>query len=181
MERPTPLRDRLSFVLGVLGVLGLAAGLVACSSDAGSSSGGSSQGSDSGAPAASGTGAAASPRGVTSCGSFPDNQPKRCQAGQYCADERVSRCETGCLSDDNCASNQTCDKSSGGSVGACLNTAPATTTSCADLCKKAKACSPQLDTAQCEGGCIGLTEDCKACVVRQPCTASRDACKSVCN
>lgn len=180
MGQPTSLRvAELSFFILVVGV---AAGLGGCGSDAGSSSGSPSpapsSAADSGAPS---SGAAAGGQsGVTACGSFPDNQAKSCQAGQYCSDERISRCQDGCLSDNNCAGNQTCDKSGGSNTGTCLNVAPATTTSCADLCKKAKACNPQLDTAQCEGGCVGFTEECKACVIRQTCNAPRDACKAEC-
>lgn len=178
MGQPTPLRVRDLFTITILG---LTVGLTGCGPDPGSSSGNPSPGADSGAAGGGGAGGGSSGRtGVTACGSFPDNQPKSCQAGQYCSDERISRCQAGCLSDNNCAGNQTCDKSGGTNTGSCVNVAPATTTTCADLCKKAKACNPQLDTAQCEGGCVGFTEECKACVIRQTCNASRDACKAEC-
>ncbi len=53
--------------------------------------------------------------GATTCGTAS------CAAGQYCADSRVSNCTPGCLSDQNCADNQTCSKT-GADIGACVNT-----------------------------------------------------------
>ena len=58
-------------------------------------------------------------RGYTSCGS--GSSKVECHPNQYCADTRWGECELGCLSDDNCASNQFCDKLAGEHVGSCLN------------------------------------------------------------
>jgi hypothetical protein len=117
--------------------------------------------------------------GVTSCGTF-GNSAKSCQAGQYCKDETLSICENGCLSNNNCAGDQACDKSNGATVGNCVNKAPTTTTTCADLCKKGKACEPSLDVARCEGACTGLSEGCKSCVISKACSAPASACDAEC-
>jgi len=53
--------------------------------------------------------------GVTVCGSAAVT----CQAGQYCSDARFAECSVGCLSNDNCASDQTCVAAVGSSVGSC--------------------------------------------------------------
>lgn len=57
--------------------------------------------------------------GVTPCGTF-GGSAKSCQAGQYCSDETLSKCDSGCLSNTNCASDQTCKKGDG-NVGNCVN------------------------------------------------------------
>ncbi len=156
--------------IGILGLFLASLGL-ACSSSGttGSSSGASGTTSSS----SGGT------SGVTSCGTF-GNSAKSCQAGQYCKDETLSICENGCLSNNNCAADQTCDKTSGATVGNCVNKAPTTTTTCADLCKKGKACEPTLDVARCEGACTGLAEACKACLVSKACSAPSSACDAEC-
>jgi hypothetical protein len=51
--------------------------------------------------------------GVTECGI------QQCSAGQHC-DNLI--CQNGCLSDDNCAANQTCAKEGGENIGSCQNT-----------------------------------------------------------
>jgi hypothetical protein len=56
--------------------------------------------------------------GVTPCGtSF--GQAISCQPGQFCADQRISSCELGCLSDFNCADSQLCIKQDGEDIGSC--------------------------------------------------------------
>jgi hypothetical protein len=64
-------------------------------------------GNDSGGPDALGV-------GFTVCGSAT------CQPGQYCYDSNTSFCSNGCLSNVNCAADQTCDTSSG-HTGTCRN------------------------------------------------------------
>jgi hypothetical protein len=133
------------------------------------------------APGSSSSGAAAAGgNGVTSCGNFPDMIAKSCQAGQYCDDEGFSKCLNGCLSDTNCASNQTCEKASATKVGNCINKTTPTATSCTDLCKKAIGCKAQTTQPMCEAACLGLTEACKACVISKPCNAPDDACDAEC-
>lgn len=56
------------------------------------------------------------PPGQTDCG----GTGIICQAGQYCADPTFGTCENGCLSNDNCSDDQTCDLD-GGSPGTCVN------------------------------------------------------------
>jgi hypothetical protein len=55
-------------------------------------------------------------RGFTSCGGFQE-----CQPGQYCYDDTFGECLSGCLSNENCAFDQTCDKVPGDNVGTCQN------------------------------------------------------------
>lgn len=110
-----------------------------------------------------------SQNGQTPCGSFPDDQPKTCQAGQYCADEIFSECVNGCLSNTNCASDQVCDKPAGLDVGTCQG--EGTTVSCADVCAKLQACDPSITQAQCDQFCAGTNETCKSCVVGANCPA----------
>lgn len=57
--------------------------------------------------------------GFTACGDFPDQEPKSCQPGQYCADEIFSECSNGCLSSINCLPEQSCQKAPGQDVGVC--------------------------------------------------------------
>ena len=52
--------------------------------------------------------------GVTECGTAVS-----CQAGQYCSDPRFAECSVGCLSNNNCAGDQTCVTVPGSSVGSC--------------------------------------------------------------
>ena len=56
--------------------------------------------------------------GVTRCGDNPD-RISTCQPGQYCYNSYFARCEPGCLSDLNCASEQLCVKDPGKNVGTC--------------------------------------------------------------
>lgn len=64
-------------------------------------------------------GAMPAPRnGKTDCGSNSGSLVQ-CSAGQYCAQEELSRCELGCLSDDNCTATQQCIKPSGQNEGSC--------------------------------------------------------------
>jgi len=147
--------------------LALAAAVVACGpTDDGDSDGSSSSSSG-------------SANGVTPCGAF-DGSPKSCPAGQYCADETLSICENGCLSNTNCADDQLCQKDPGYDVGTCQNTGSAV--SCADLCAKLQACDPAITQAQCDQACAGLNDTCKSCIVGANCTELNDgtACYAEC-
>jgi len=59
-------------------------------------------------------------KGFTACGDFPSG-PVTCQPGQYCEDPIFSKCESGCLANDNCAADQECVKEGGNNVGTCQN------------------------------------------------------------
>lgn len=56
--------------------------------------------------------------GLTPCGE-KFGEEVTCQPGSYCESSVFSNCDPGCLSDANCLTNQTCDKSSGEQVGIC--------------------------------------------------------------
>ncbi len=62
-------------------------------------------------------------QGFTACGDF-GGDPVQCQPGQYCVDPTFSDCRPGCTSDVSCASNQSCVKDAGESVGDCRNDGP---------------------------------------------------------
>lgn len=163
-----------------IGILGLALGLtLGCSDDDGggeggdggtgggtAGSGGGTAGSGGGT---AGSGGSTSANGVTPCGNFPDLIAKTCQAGQYCADEGFSECKVGCLSNTNCADNQTCEKAAGADVGACQNVTSGV--SCADFCAKITVCDSSITMAQCNEVCPGFNDTCKKCVVDGNCPA----------
>lgn len=60
------------------------------------------------------------PNGTTSCGER-GGEPVMCQAGQYCESPTFGRCELGCLSNANCAIDQSCVKAADQNVGTCQN------------------------------------------------------------
>ena len=127
-----------------------------------------------------GTTPAGSRTGITPCGNFPDRIAKSCQAGQHCTDEGFSKCDTGCLTDNNCPQSATCAIT--GASGICQNTAPAPgTVSCDDLCKHVQACAPTVTAAQCAQLCAGYNETCKKCVLQANCSAPKTACDTQCH
>jgi len=139
-------------------VSSLLIGLVACG-------GGETSGETGGGSGGSG----GSKPGFTACGDYPDNQPKTCQPGQYCSDEKFSDCSTGCLSNVNCASDQTCVKAAGQDEGTCQNNSTSTTSTgmttdqlarCKAACTKLLQCSliDAGEGAQCDNECNGLSE-----------------------
>lgn len=98
----------------------------------------------------------AATQGQTSCGA---DFTQTCKAGQYCSDETFSECSNGCLSDNNCACNQTCVIGAGETVGTCRNRQTAvcgngmceageTAASCASDCAQSAVCGNGV----CEGG-----------------------------
>ncbi len=107
--------------------------------------------------------------GFTACGAFPDDVPKTCNPGQYCADEIFSECSLGCLGDYNCESGSTCRKEAGEDVGTCDGSQPlpdgGTPTgnalqACLDACSTLTACGA-IDVgegAQCNSDCDGLSD-----------------------
>lgn len=59
-------------------------------------------------------------RGFTACGDYV-GETQYCQPGQFCENALWNRCEIGCLSDVNCASNQECVITSPNEPGFCRN------------------------------------------------------------
>jgi hypothetical protein len=45
--------------------------------------------------------------------------PGRCGAGQYCVGEGLSHCEPGCVSNENCAPTERCERASDSPLGVC--------------------------------------------------------------
>jgi hypothetical protein len=135
-------------VLSVACVLGL----VACGSDS-DDDGGGSGGSGSGGSGSGGSSGSGGGDGSTTCG------VQNCAAGQHC---QTLVCVNGCLTDDNCASNQTCaDIDDMTHIGTCRNQAAAK--DCDAFCEKSEACGDP-DTAQCQQQCEGFSAECVSCV-----------------
>lgn len=66
-------------------------------------------------------------QGYTPCGDYPDQTyGVVCHPNQYCLSHSMGWCSSGCLSNDNCAEEQTCVKKGSQNVGTCL--APEETT-----------------------------------------------------
>ncbi|HVZ36678.1 MAG TPA: hypothetical protein VG963_29820, partial [Polyangiaceae bacterium] len=84
-----------------------------------------------------------------------------CSAGQYCDN---SLCSNGCLSDDNCASNQSCDKQAGENVGTCQTHGTADK-DCPAYVRKCVACGGDND--ECQRQCDVANAECTSCVVSQ--------------
>jgi len=147
---------------------------VHCSSTTTGNGAGSGDGGSSGSSAEPGD-----RTGITPCGNFPDQVAKTCQAGQHCTDERISQCQAGCLTDNNCPKSATCSLET--STGICKNVAPAPSkVSCDDLCKHIQACVPSVTAAQCAQICAGYNDACKACLLNANCSAPKSACDAEC-
>jgi hypothetical protein len=177
---------RVWLVVAVVAMVG------ACGSDANDSCGGASgasgqggaagQGGVGGASGQSGSGGAAGQAGVggasgqggvggdgtTVCGAG------QCEAGQHCFN---GICINGCLTDNNCNSNQSCqDINPNTSVGTCRNRPMMATKDCDAFCMKAFACQDP-EAIFCMDQCIGLSAECVTCVVASNCGAG---CESMC-
>ncbi len=140
---------------------------VACSGDDGGGGTATDSGaeSDGGSDGSAGTGGEGG-NGVTPCGMFGD-QAVNCQAGQYCSDEVLNICENGCLSNTNCADEQTCEKAAGEDVGSCQM--PMEGIDCADVCSKLQACDPSTTQEMCDQFCAGTNQECQQCVLDDNC------------
>lgn len=172
------LRARTFLIAGVLGTLLLPA---ACddddgdTSDSGNDTGGDDgaddgadmTGADDGGDDDGGDDGGMAGNGMTDCGMFGD-EAVVCQAGQYCQDQVLSTCVNGCLSNDNCTSEQTCEKESGEEVGTCQNVG-AGGPSLEDFCSKLLTCDPSGTMEICETFYNGTNEDCHNCVVDGNC------------
>lgn len=115
-------------------------------------------------------------QGFTECGSI------KCQPGQYCYDPNLDDCRSGCLSNINCASDQTCEKGVA-KVGNCKNkttTQPPTDAlqACKDACDKLQKCEllAVAETVGCKNDCSSLTtteqETFSTCVKDWSCVGS---------
>ncbi|MCA9636291.1 MAG: hypothetical protein KC420_09730 [Myxococcales bacterium] len=154
---------RTLFTSTLLGVVMLAVP-VACSGDDSSGSDSATSGDTAGSTAGS-TGDLG--EGVTDC--TPPGLPQVvCQAGQYCADSVLADCQNGCLSNDNCAADQTCEKAAGEDVGSCQNMGGAGPTE-AEFCEKLLVCDPAGTMEQCSMVYKGTNETCHQCIVDGNC------------
>jgi len=109
--------------------------------------------------------------GFTECGEFT------CQPGQHC-DNFV--CLDGCLSNVNCAADQSCAEiDSASKLGTCQNepgssSGPGPDKDCAAFCDKATACgAPE----QCQQICDAASSECVSCVIDSNCG---QGCESLC-
>ena len=151
-----------------------AAGTGSANNAAGTNGGGSGIGSNAAGSTGGGNNTG---NGTTTCGDFPDG-PKSCQAGQYCLDQTFSRCESGCLSDMNCASNQTCQKATGETTGSCQN--KPMSTECGPVCDRLLPCEQGITRDMCLQFCAGFNEQCKQCILGANCTAP-ETCQDLCD
>ncbi len=89
-------------------------------------------------------------------------------------------CENGCLNNDNCAADQTCEKASGKDVGTCQNNAPAGPTE-QEFCDKILACDPNGTMEECSMAYAGTNDECHQCMVDNNCGNILDgACDVAC-
>ena len=105
--------------------------------------------------------------GVSDC-TPPGLEAVVCQAGQYCADSVFGQCENGCLSNDNCTSEQVCEKAEGMDVGTCQTTASGGPT-VDEVCTKLLACDETGTMEQCSQFYDGTNEECHQCIVDSNC------------
>jgi hypothetical protein len=148
---------------------------VACGSDAGdcggtggASCGGQSSGGSGGTGGIAGTSGAPATggAGARTCGE------STCEAGQHCFN---GICVNGCLTDDDCNTNQSCqDIDTVTSIGACKDKPVVPTKDCQAFCSKALACQDP-DAALCTQRCAGESAECVACVVSSNCGIGCDS------
>lgn len=117
--------------------------------------------------------------GVTDC--TPPGLPQvLCQAGQYCEDMVLGMCTNGCLSNANCAADQTCEKAGGANEGTCQNVGGDGPTE-AEFCAKLLVCDPSGTMEQCSTIYKGTNEGCHTCVVDGNCgDINNGACDAAC-
>lgn len=143
--------------------IGLMTLLLACSSGSGDGGGGGTAGSGGGGAAggAGATGGSGGGGGGTStCGS------SQCQAGQHCFN---TVCINGCLTAQNCTSNQNCeDIDPLTSIGTCKDKPVAPTKDCNALCNKMQACMDP-DWVICSDICTAASAECVTCYVASNC------------
>ncbi len=130
-------------------------------------------------------GCGASPRnGITGCGTTG----KVCQAGQYCSDETFGYCSAGCLSNNNCSSEQECIKPAGQNEGTCQSGVHGTaggagggggsSPDCTAFCSRMTTCG---FTGDCAVLCGRVSSACRQCTVDAPsCASVETGCESPC-
>ncbi len=143
----------------------------------------SGAGADDGSDGSSSSGAATSSAGTSSAGTSSSSGgstgtttcgAQQCEAGQHCEN---LLCVNGCLTDSNCASNQTCqDINADTSIGTCKNNATTPTKDCNALCEKAQACQDP-NAAQCMQLCTAASAECVQCLINSNCG---EGCDGVC-
>lgn len=143
------------------------AGSLACGGDDGETSDG--DGTESTSASTGGTGETGTADGVTDC-TPPGLDEVVCQAGQYCADSVLGQCENGCLSNDNCTSEQVCDKADGENVGSCQNTEDTGSGPTEEeFCDKLLTCDMTGTMEQCSLIYTGTNEGCHQCIIDGNC------------
>lgn len=152
----------------------------ACAGDDGDDSDGSdSSATTSGGGSGGSSTGGAEGDGVTDC-TPPALEKVVCQAGQYCADQVLGDCQNGCLSNDNCTSEQTCEKAAGEDVGSCQNTGPGGP-SLDEVCMKLLTCDQSGTMDQCTTFYNATNEGCHQCIVDGNCGDINDgSCDSSC-
>ncbi|MDI1450158.1 hypothetical protein [Polyangium sp. 6x1] len=101
--------------------------------------------------------------GYTECGDVT------CSPGQHCEQPSVSICEEGCLTDENCPTQQICDPNAS-TFRQCIgssttNPPPDSLAACKAACDHFQTCGLAADeTAKCRTDCEGLTEDQRAAI-----------------
>lgn len=132
-------------------------------------------------------------QGYTPCNDAPDaTEGVICTPNQYCGDQQLAWCFTGCLSDDNCSTEQICSKRPGRDVGTCIAWEDAQPiydelepgyTTCGDervpsafeICQPSQHCYSHR-TGECAEGC--LSED--NCTENQDCVKAPGENRGVC-
>lgn len=110
-----------------------------------------------------------------------EDSPTLCQAGQYCADSTLAVCEGGCLSNQNCADDQSCEIPSGASEGVCVNQGSAVTEE--DFCEKFLSCQPSATAELCGMVYATTNGECHQCFLAENCGDISDfdgACDAAC-
>jgi hypothetical protein len=105
---------------------------------------------------------------------------QNCETGQHCYN---MVCLDGCLSDNNCGSNQTCqDIDTDSHVGTCRTKPTTTNKDCTSFCAKAQACfleGNDINPGNCMQACTAASKACVSCVNDSNCgQGCDDACGS---
>jgi len=108
--------------------------------------------------------------GTTSCGI------QNCESGQHCYN---MVCVDGCLSDNNCASNQACEDADPDThIGTCRTKTTQASKDCEAFCSKAQACfleGNDVNPANCMQTCKAASASCVACVNDSNCGQGCDS------
>ena len=146
-------------------------------------SGGDTTATDGGSGNSEGDGGGLDP-GFTDCTPMGfEDTPTVCQPGQYCEDSVLAECENGCLSNINCAADQTCEIPTGEAVGSCANNGGGGGVDVADFCEKLLTCDPSGTMAQCETVHTATNDGCHQCILDENCGDINDfegACDDAC-